>query len=80
MEISVSDILSLLSVGIDRKTLQRDLKELEKQLLISKKGVGKNTVYSLSEISNVLKKIKILKIKNNFLKKDIIYTPIRIYF
>ena len=60
-DISVPDILSLLSVEIDRKTLQRDLKELEKQLLISKKGVGKNTVYSLSEVSNVLKEVDIKK-------------------
>ncbi len=70
-EISVSDILFLLSVGIDRKTLQRDLKELEKQLLISKKGVGKNTVYSLSEISNVLKKIDVKKyFKIPYLKRE----------
>ncbi len=31
-KMSVSDILSFLSVEIDRKTLQRDLKELEKRL------------------------------------------------
>jgi len=30
VEISMSGILSFLSVEVDRKTLQRDLKELEK--------------------------------------------------
>ncbi len=47
-EVSISDILSFLSVGIDRKTLQRDLKELEEKFLICKKGAGKSTVYSLA--------------------------------
>jgi Fic family protein len=61
VEISMSGILSLLSVEVDRKTLQRDLKELEKQLLISKKGAGKNIVYSLSGVFNVLKEVDIKK-------------------
>ncbi len=52
-EVSVSDILSFLSVDIDRKTLQRDLKELEENFLISKKGVGKNTVYSITDINRI---------------------------
>lgn len=52
-EVSVSDILSFLSVDIDRKTLQRDLKELEEDFLISKKGVGKSTVYSITEINRI---------------------------
>ncbi len=71
VEISVSDILSLLSVEIDRKTLQRDLKDLEKQLLISKKGAGKNTVYSLSGVSNVLKQVNIKEyFKTPYLKRE----------
>jgi len=61
VEISMSGILSFLSVEVDRKTLQRDLKELEKQLLISKKGAGKNIVYSLSGVFNVLKEVDIKK-------------------
>ena len=52
-EVSVSDILSFLSVDIDRKTLQRDLKELEEKFLISKKGIGKSTVYAITEINKI---------------------------
>ena len=33
-EVSVSDISSFLSVDVNRKTLQRDLKELEEKFLI----------------------------------------------
>lgn len=54
IEVSISDILSFLSVDINRKTLQRDLKELEEKLLIFKKGLGKSTVYSLSEVYKIL--------------------------
>lgn len=61
IEVSVSDILSFLSVDIDRKTLQRDLKELEEKLLISKKGMGKSTIYSLSTSHEILKKINVEK-------------------
>ncbi len=71
VEISASDLLSLLNVEIDRKTLQRDLKELEKQLLIFKKGIGKNTVYSLSRVSNVLKEVDIKEyFKIPYLKRE----------
>lgn len=52
-EVSISDILSFLSANIDRKTLQRDLKELEAKFLISKKGTGKSTVYTISEINRI---------------------------
>jgi Fic family protein len=52
-EVSLSDVLSFLSADIDRKTLQRDLKELEKKLLISKKGSGKNTVYIVADINRI---------------------------
>lgn len=45
-----SEILRYLWVDIDRKTLQRDLKELEEQYLISSIGSGRGLVYSLSEI------------------------------
>ena len=57
--ISLPDILAFLSVKIDRKTLQRDLKELEGRLLISNKGTGKNTLYFLSEISSALKETNV---------------------
>jgi DNA-binding HxlR family transcriptional regulator len=70
-EMSVSDILSFLSLEIDRKTLQRDLKELEKQLLIFKKGIGKNTVYSLTVSSNVLKEVNVKEyFKIPYLKRE----------
>ncbi|MEA1925784.1 MAG: Fic family protein [Patescibacteria group bacterium] len=59
IEVSVSDILSFLSVDIDRKTLQRDLKELEEKLLIFKKGLGKSTVYSLAQHYEILKEIDV---------------------
>ena len=60
-EVSISDILSFLSVDIDRKTLQRDLKELEEKFLIYKKGTGKSTVYSLSEAFKILEEVDIEK-------------------
>ncbi len=56
-EVSVSDILSFLSVDIDRKTLQRDLKELEEKFLIFKKGLGRGVIYSLSENYEIINKI-----------------------
>jgi Fic family protein len=58
-EVSVSDILSFLSVDIDRKTLQRDLKELEEKFFIFKKGTGKSTTYFLSEAYKILEEVNI---------------------
>jgi len=60
-EVSISDILSFLSVDINRKTLQRDLKELEEKLLIFKKGLGKSTVYSLYEAYKILEEVDVEK-------------------
>lgn len=60
-DVALSDVLSFLSADIDRKTLQRDLKELEKKLLICKKGTGKGTVYSLSDIYKVLAEVNVDK-------------------
>ena len=72
IEVSVSDILSFLSVDIDRKTLQRDLKELEKKFLISKKGLGKSTTYFLSETYQILKKIDTKKyFETPYLKREV---------
>jgi len=56
-EASASAILSFLSVDIDRKTLQRDLKELTEKLLIFKKGSGRGVIYFLSESYKILKEI-----------------------
>ena len=58
-EVSISDILSFLSIEIDRKTLQRDLKELEERFLVFKKGSGRGTVYFLSESCQILKEINV---------------------
>lgn len=58
-EVSVFDILSFLSIDIDRKTLQRDLKELEESSLIFKKGSAKSTAYSLSQHYEILKEIDV---------------------
>lgn len=60
-EVSASDILSFLSVDIDRKTLQRDLKNLEEKFLILKKGSGRNTIYSLTSRYEILKKVDVEK-------------------
>lgn len=71
-EISVSDILSFLSIDIDRKTLQRDLKELEEKFLISKNGTGKSTAYSLSYVYKILEEIDIKKyFDTSYLKREV---------
>ncbi len=71
-EVSISDILSFLSANINRKTLQRDLKELEDKLLIFKKGLGKSTVYSLSKVHKILKEIDIEKyFSTPYIKREV---------
>lgn len=60
-EASASEILSFLGVVIERKTLQRDLKELKNQFIVLKTGQGRNVKYSLSVNSNVLKSIDVEK-------------------
>ena len=71
-EVSLSDILSFLSVDIDRKTLQRDLKELEEKFLIYKKGTSKSTVYSLSESFKILEEVDIKKyFETPYLKREV---------
>lgn len=71
-EVSVSDILSFLSLDIDRKTLQRDLKKLEEKLFILKKGTGKNTIYLLSEAYKILEEVNIKEYFNTpYLKREV---------
>ncbi|MDP2812381.1 MAG: Fic family protein [bacterium] len=71
-EVSVSDILSFLSIDIDRKTLQRDLKELEEKFLISKEGTGKSTVYSLSDVCKILEEVDVKEyFEIPYLKRDV---------
>lgn len=57
--VSNSDILSFLGKKVERKTLQRDLSELEDRLLIRKKGSGRGITYSLSSSFNLLEDIDI---------------------
>ncbi len=60
-EVSLVEILSFLRLDIDRKTLQRDLKELEDKFLVFKKGTGKSTVYLLSKTFKILEEVDIEK-------------------
>jgi Fic family protein len=70
-EVSVSDILSFLNIDIDRKTLQRDLRELEGKFLISKNGTGKSTVYSLADVYKILEEVDIKEYFNTpYLKRE----------
>lgn len=70
-EVSVSDILSFLSMDIDRKTLQRDLKELEEKFLISKNGTGKSTVYSLTDVYKILEGVDVKEyFETPYLKRE----------
>ncbi|MEX0690036.1 MAG: Fic family protein [Candidatus Paceibacterota bacterium] len=71
-DVSVSDILLFLGVNVDRKTLQRDLKELEEKSLIHKKGSGKSTIYSLSEAYKILEEVDIKKyFETPYLKREV---------
>src|SRR5680860_50233 len=71
-EVSIFDILSFLSMNIDRKTLQRDLKELEEKNLIFKKGIGKSTANSLSEVYEILKEVDVEKyFEIPYLKREV---------
>lgn len=58
-EVSISDILSFLNNAIERTTLQRDLKFLQKEGLIIKLGSGPKTFYSVSEINKIFLPINI---------------------
>jgi len=71
-EVSLVEILSFLSLDIDRKTLQRDLKELEDKFLVFKKGTGKSTVYSLSKTFKILEDVDIEKYFSiSYLKREV---------
>lgn len=53
-EVSTSDLLSFLEGKVERKTLQRDLKDLEKQSLVFQKGSGRNVVYVIAKRFDIL--------------------------
>ena len=56
---TITNILNFLGADVDRKTAQRDLNELEEKLVVSKKGSGRSTTYSLSEASKILEEIDV---------------------
>lgn len=56
-KVSSSDILSFLKEEIERKTLQRDLKELFKEQQISQSGRGRAVVYFINEENKIFEKI-----------------------
>jgi Fic family protein len=58
---SSSDVLSFLKDEVERKTLQRDLKELIKRKLISQSGSGRGVVYFIDEQNKILEKIDLKK-------------------
>ena len=71
-EAAISNILSFLNEDIDRKTLQRDLKELEEKLLIFTKGLGRNVVYYTSSSFATLKQVDSIKYFNTpYIKREV---------
>lgn len=69
---STSDILPLLSFKVSIKTLQRDLRSLEEMLFISSEGVGRNTLYFLSQLAKILKEINVDNyFKTPYLKREV---------
>jgi len=56
---SSSDILSFLKDEIDRKTLQRDLKELLKEKIISRNGNGRGVLYFIAIQNRILEEVNI---------------------
>src|SRR3989344_4839937 len=70
-EVSITDILNFLGTDVDRKTVQRDLNELEEKLLVSKKGAGRMTTYSSSEAFKILEEIDVnTYFKTPYLERD----------
>jgi len=71
-EVSLPDILSFLGERIERKTLQRDLKEMEERSMVLKKGLGRNTTYSLTPHYEILKDFDIEKyFETPYLKRGV---------
>ena len=71
-EVSSSDIISFLGGEVERKTLQRDLKDLQEQSLVFQKGSGRSVVYSLSEIFDILKSVDIEKyFQKNYEQREV---------
>ena len=70
-EVSITDILNFLGTDVDRKTVQRDLNELEEKLLVSKKCAGRMTTYSSSEAFKILEEIDVnTYFKTPYLERD----------
>lgn len=56
---TISEILLFLGVAVDRKTLQRDLKELMKKNQVSQSGAGRSTVYYISPYNKILEEVDV---------------------
>jgi Fic family protein len=70
-KVSSSDILSFLKDEVERKTLQRDLKELVKEKLLSQSGSGRGVVYFIDEQNRIFEKINIQKyFETPYLKRE----------
>lgn len=69
---SSSDILSFLKDEIERKTLQRDLKELLEEKLISQSGSGRGVAYFIDEQNKIFEKIDSNKyFETPYLKREV---------
>ncbi len=69
---SSSDILSFLKDEVERKTLQRDLKELAKEKLLSQSGSGRGVVYFIDEQNKIFEEVDIKKyFETPYLKREV---------
>lgn len=69
---STSDILSFLNDEIERKTLQRDLRELIERKFISQSGRGRSIVYFINEQNKIFEKIDLKKyFEVSYLKREV---------
>lgn len=67
-----SDILSFLKDKVERKTLQRDLKELVREKLLSQSGSGRGVVYFIDEQNKIFEKIDSNKyFETPYLKREV---------
>ncbi len=69
---SSSDILSFLKGEVERKTLQRDLKELFEEKLISQSGSGRGVVYFINEKNKIFEKVDLKEyFETPYLKREV---------
>lgn len=69
---SIVEILSFLENSVDRKTLQRDLKELLENKHISILGAGRSVVYNISDLNKIMEEIDVKKyFEEPYLKRNV---------